>query len=155
VKNTSANNFRVPAGLDYYILLAGRWFRSRSLDKGPSEWSSWEPAEDFAKIPEDSPKSGELASVRESPAAQEALIVNSIPQTATITRNEAHLNVEYDGEPQFKNIEGTELQYAVTTATPVEFRNRLEHHAGHRLRLRLWLLISTFILYYYISWVSA
>jgi len=29
------------------------------------------------------------------------------------------LKVEYDGDPQFKNIEGTDLQYAVNTATPV------------------------------------
>ena len=29
------------------------------------------------------------------------------------------MKVDYDGEPQFKNIEGTELQYAMNTATPV------------------------------------
>ncbi|HET7637151.1 MAG TPA: hypothetical protein VFK47_00280, partial [Ktedonobacteraceae bacterium] len=46
-------------------------------------------------------------------------IANAIPQTATITRSEAQLRVEYDGDPQFKSIEGTQLQYAVNTATPV------------------------------------
>ena len=35
VKNTTANIFRDPAALDYYILLAGRWFRSKSLENGP------------------------------------------------------------------------------------------------------------------------
>jgi len=35
VKNTTANIFRETGSLDYYILLAGRWFRSKSLESGP------------------------------------------------------------------------------------------------------------------------
>ena len=60
-----------------------------------------------------------MAAVPGTTPAKEALIANSIPQTATISRNEAQLEVKYDGEPQFKHIEGTELEYAVNTATPV------------------------------------
>jgi len=120
VKNTTANIFRDPATSDFYVLLAGRWFRSKSLESGPWEFVNTKNLpEEFAKIPENSPKAGVLASIPGTPAAQEALIANSIPQTATINRNEAHLKVEYDGAPQFKPIEGTELQYAVNTATPV------------------------------------
>ncbi len=48
---------------------------------------------DFAKIPVDSPKATVLASVPGTPQAQEGLIANSIPQTATITRSEAKLTV--------------------------------------------------------------
>jgi len=120
VKNTNANIFREPGGQDYYILLAGRWFRSKSLQNGPWQFLDGKnlPA-GFAKIPGGSPKAGVLVSVPGTPPAREALIANSIPQTATITRNQAHLEVKYDGDPQFKNIEGTELQYAVNTATPV------------------------------------
>jgi hypothetical protein len=120
VKNTSANIFRDPATLDYYVLLAGRWFRSKSLEDGP--WSFVEPESlpaGFAKIPENSPKAGVLASVPGTGPAKEALIANSIPQTATITRDEARLQVDYDGDPQFNDIAGTQLQYAVNTATPV------------------------------------
>ncbi|HTT19363.1 MAG TPA: hypothetical protein VMG82_10480 [Candidatus Sulfotelmatobacter sp.] len=120
VKNTTANIFRDPATSDYYVVLAGRWFRAKSLE-GDS-WEFVDPKslpESFAKIPEDSPKAGVLASIPGTPPALEALIANSIPQTATITRGEAHLQVAYDGEPQFTAIEGTELQYAVNTATPV------------------------------------
>jgi len=120
VKNTTANIFRDPATSDFYVLLAGRWFRSKSLESGPWEFvNAKNLPEEFAKIPENSPKAGVLASIPGTPAAQEALIANSIPQTATINRNEAHLKVEYDGAPQFKPIEGTELEYAVNTATPV------------------------------------
>jgi hypothetical protein len=120
VKNTTANIFRDTEALDYYILLAGRWFRSKSLESGPWAFVDGKNLpEKFAAIPESSPKAGVLVSVPGTGPAKEALIANSIPQTATITRNEAHLKVEYDGDPQFKNIEGTDLQYAVNTATPV------------------------------------
>ncbi len=120
VKNTSANIFRDTSSLEYYVLMAGRWFRSKSLESG--SWvfvdSKSLPVQ-FANIPENSPKAGVLVSVHGTAPAKEALIANSIPQTATITRNQAQLQVKYDGDPQFKKIEGTDLQYAVNTATPV------------------------------------
>ena len=120
VKNTTGNIFRDPATSMYYILLAGRWFRSKSLENGPWEFVDGSHLlAGFAKIPEDSPKAGVLASVPGTSAAQEALIANSIPQTAAITRSEAHCVVKYDGAPQFKDIEGTDLRFAVNTSTPV------------------------------------
>ncbi len=120
VKNTSASIFRDRSSLNYYILLAGRWFRSKSLETGPWEFvNGTNLPGTFARIPENSPRAGVLASVPGTGPAKEALIANAIPQTAVITRQEAQLAVEYDGEPQFKDIEGTELQYAVNTATPV------------------------------------
>jgi hypothetical protein len=120
VKNTTANIFRDAGSLDYYVVLAGRWFRSKSLESGPWEFVDAHNLPDgFTKIPEDSPKAGVLASIPGTPAAKEAIIANSIPQTATITRSEAQLQVRYDGDPQFKNIEGTGLEYATNTATPV------------------------------------
>ena len=120
VKNTNASIFRDRRSLDYYILIAGRWFRSKSLENGPWEFVDGTnlPAT-FASIPESSPKAGVLASVPGTGPAKEALIANAIPQTAVITRQEAQLEVKYDGAPEFKNIQGTELQYAVNTATPV------------------------------------
>jgi hypothetical protein len=121
VKNTTANIFRDSENLDFYILLAGRWFRSKSI----LENRAWEFVggkslpEKFAHIPESSTKAGVLVSVPGTGPAKEALIANSIPQTAVITRNEAQLSVKYDGDPQFKNIEGTGLNYAENTGTPV------------------------------------
>lgn len=120
VKNTTANIFRDSKTLDYYILLAGRWFRSKSLEGGAWEFVGPKSLpEKFALIPEDSAEAGVLVSVPGTGPAKEALIANSIPQTATITRSEAQLVVQYDGDPQFKNIEHTALKYAVNTATPV------------------------------------
>jgi hypothetical protein len=67
--------------------------------------------------------------------AKEALIANSIPQTATITRSEAQLQIKYDGDPQFNNIEGTELQYAVNTAIPVI---RVDHDNYYAVENAVW-----------------
>jgi len=120
VKNTSDHIFMDPSSQDYYVLFSGRWFKSKSLEGGPWEFvpGSKLPV-DFAKIPENHPKGEVLSAVPGTPQAREALIANTIPQTATVKRGEAKLTVTYDGEPQFKPIGGTSLQYAVNTATPV------------------------------------
>jgi hypothetical protein len=47
------------------------------------------------------------------------LIANSIPQTATITRAEAKITVQYDGDAAFAPIEGTSMQYAKNTSAAV------------------------------------
>ena len=41
VKNTSANIFREVSSNNYYILLAGRWFRSKSLSNGTMAVCRW------------------------------------------------------------------------------------------------------------------
>ena len=74
---------------------------------------------DFAKIPSTSAKASVLVSVPGTPQAKEALIANEIPQTATITRAAAKLNVAYSGAPNFQSIPDTNLTYAVNTSTPV------------------------------------
>jgi hypothetical protein len=74
---------------------------------------------DFKKIPADSDKSNVLLSVPGTPQAQEAVIANSIPQTATIQRDQASLAVSYYGAPSFTPIAGTTLAYAANTQTPV------------------------------------
>jgi len=118
VANTSGNIFRLADG-EYYILLSGRWFKSGTLD-GP--WTFVTAADmppDFAKIPTDNAKAAVLASVPGTSEAKEALIANSIPQTATITRSEAKVTVQYDGEPSFVPMEGTSLSYAKNTSASV------------------------------------
>lgn len=117
VVNTNGNIFRIEDG-DYYILISGRWFKANSLE-GPWAFLGSEMPPDFAKIPPNSPKATVLSSVPGTPEAKEALIANSIPQTATITRSEAKLTVQYDGEPVFVPIEGTSLNYAKNTSAAV------------------------------------
>ena len=119
VTNTENNIFVHTPTQDHYILIAGRWFSSQSMN-GPWQFvpSDKLPA-DFAQIPATHPKANVLVAVAGTPQANEALIANSIPQTATIKRNSASLTVAYDGAPQFKLIENTPLEYAINTATPV------------------------------------
>jgi len=75
--------------------------------------------QDFSKIPADSPKASVLASVPDTKQARQAVISTQVPQTAAVKRSEAKLNVRYDGEPQFKPIAGTSLEYATNTSTEV------------------------------------
>ena len=75
--------------------------------------------EGFAKIPPDHAKASVLACVPGTEPAKEAVVANSIPQTATINRATAKLTVKYDGQPKFKDVKDTSLQYAVNSKTPV------------------------------------
>ena len=116
-ENTNGNLFRLSS--EYYILISGRWFKSASLEGPWTFVNGSDMPSDFAKIPQDSPKATVLASVPGTSESKDALIANSIPQTATITRSEAKLTVQYDGEATFVPIEGTSMTYAKNTSAPV------------------------------------
>ena len=83
---------------------------------------------DFAKIPENSAKGFVLANVAGTPQAREAVLENSIPQTAVIDRKKATTKVEYAGEPKFEKIADTNLEYAVNTGTTV-FKEGTKYYA--------------------------
>jgi hypothetical protein len=113
--NSSNDIFMDQSTQQYYVLLSGRWYKSSHLN------GNWEyiaanslPA-DFAKIPEGSPKDNVLASVAGTDAAREAVMDAQIPQTAKVDRRTATANINYDGDPKFENIQGTNMQYAVNT----------------------------------------
>ena len=120
VANSSANIVLDPADQRHYVLLSGRWFRSASLAEGPWEFVPHDklPAA-FAKIPEAHPRGAVLASVPGTPQAKEALIDNSIPQTAEVNRATTRYQATYEGAPRFQPIEGTSLHYAVNSPVPV------------------------------------
>jgi hypothetical protein len=119
VANTSGDILLDLSDQYYYVPLTGRWFKAKSLD-GPWQFVDGENLpKDFAKIPQNNPKANVLATVPGTPAAQEAVIANSIPQTAEVNREEAKFEANYDGEPQFQAVPDTSLQYAANTPTPV------------------------------------
>jgi uncharacterized membrane protein YgcG len=118
--NTSDNILIDLMTSDTYVLLSGRWFRTRSLEQGP--WTyvpNNELPAGFAKIPPHHPRGVVLAAVSGTPQAQEALIDNGIPQTATVNRATTTLKVSYDGQPQLEAIEGTPLESVVNSPIPV------------------------------------
>jgi len=119
VSNTESDVFVDIATQKYYVLLSGRWFRSRGMN-GP--WESVTPdnlPSGFRKIPADSPKASVLASVPGTDQAQDAMTDAAIPQTAAISRSSAHLDVTYDGDPDFQTVNGTDFEYAVNASTAV------------------------------------
>jgi hypothetical protein len=129
VSNTDNAIFYYLNNGSYYVLISGRWFKASSL-YGP--WAFVPGGQlpgDFLRIPPDSPKANVLAAVPGTPMAREAVIANSIPQTATIERQKAKLTVEYSGAPQFAPIQGTSLQYATNTPTPVVQMNPTSYYA--------------------------
>ena len=110
VANSESDILMDIASQNHYILIAGRWYYSKSLEDG--DWNFSEPEnlpEDFKKIPEDSNMASVRTSVPGTPEAQTALLEQSIPQTATIDRKDAKVEVKYDGNPQFEKIEGTDV----------------------------------------------
>jgi hypothetical protein len=119
-QNTQSQLFMYLPNQNYYFLVSGRWFQSTSLQNGPWTYVAHKdlPA-DFAKIPAEHPAGGALVSVPGTAPAQEAVIANTIPQTATVKRTGPTVQVDYDGAPQFQPIPDTSLQYAVNTRTPV------------------------------------
>jgi hypothetical protein len=119
VGNTGSAVFFYLNDASYYVLLSGRWFKSSGLTGPWAYVSSKKLPEDFKNIPPDCDKAAALASVAGTPQAQEAVIANAIPQTATIARSQASLNVNYAGAPGFASIAGTALDYATNSDTPV------------------------------------
>jgi hypothetical protein len=132
VQNTNDNIFIYSPTQDYYVLVSGRWFRSKSTG-GPWTFVAANalPA-DFAQIPADNLASTVLASVAGTPQAQQALVDNIVPQTATVSRSQATFSPTFDGEPKFKPIAGTALRYAANSATPIiEYRGDPYYAVDH------------------------
>jgi hypothetical protein len=103
----------------HYVLLAGRWYASNSLDGPWSYVAGVDLPEDFGNIPEDDPLGTVLYAVPGTALAEEAVLDTQIPQTAAIERDKANLDVEYDGDPKFEEIEDTAMEYAANSPTAV------------------------------------
>ncbi len=115
LRNSESDVLLDIASQEYYVLIAGRWYRSPSLEQGP--WRYVDPEDlpaDFAAIPADADISGVLASVPGTVEAREAVLDNEIPQTAEVDRKKATVTVTYDGDPEFTSC-GEGVAYARNT----------------------------------------
>jgi len=141
VQNSDNGLFFYAPNQRFYVLLSGRWFDASSLDEGPWAFVPYqELPKDFAKVPPTHPKANVLVSVPGTPQANEAVIANSIPQTATVNRKDAKLDLAYDGAPQFQPIAGTPLQYALNTATPVI---EVDDHTYYSVQNGVWFVAAS------------
>jgi hypothetical protein len=118
--NTESDLFRHNGEKKYYFLVAGRWFRAQSLS-GPWSYASADLPPDFALIPPHSAQADVLASVPGTEEANDAVLLAQVPNTVIVdpAQAEAQVKVAYDGAPQFKPIETTNLSYASNTQDKV------------------------------------
>ena len=121
LSNTDSNAFLELSTQSYYVLLSGRWYRGEGM-VGELEWAhvpNDELPEPFSDIPSESVNGAVLSQVAGTPEAREAVLDNTIPQTAAVQRSDASFSVEYDGAPDFAPIEEIQVQYAQNTAAAV------------------------------------
>src|SRR5947199_920745 len=117
--NTDADLFVYTPTQAYYYLAAGRWFKASDL-KGPWTYTTPDLPPDFANIPENSPAGRVLVSVPGTDDAKDAVLMAQVPTTAEVDPKAAEqAKVSYTGNPEFKPIEGTSMQYATNTADKV------------------------------------
>ena len=116
VNNTESDLFRMGQTGDFYFLVAGRWFKSASLD-GPWTFATPSLPEDFKKIPVEHPRSRVLASIPGTPQATEAVLLAMVPRTARVNKKELKApDVAYQGTPQFQPVQGSQgVERAVNT----------------------------------------
>ena len=105
----------------YYVLMAGRWFRALGLNGPWTFVASNALPPSFKQIPaKGSPASIVLASVAGTPQAQEAVISNSIPQTAAVARSGGPtFTPVFDGAPQWQPVAGTRCSTSPIRKVPV------------------------------------
>lgn len=121
VDNTEADVLLDVPKQDYYVLLSGRWFRSKSLAPAAA-WAYAAPdalPESFTKIPPESDSGDVRAAVAGTDEAEDAVLDAQIPQTTAVRRAEATLEVRWDGEPKFIGIDGSATSYAANASTSV------------------------------------
>ncbi len=101
---------------EYYVLISGRWYKSKSMDSG--SWTfvrSDQLPVDFQQIPKDSDAANVRTSIAGTQESKDAILENSIPQTAEVDRKTATVEVKYDGNPKFEKVEGTSFLYAANS----------------------------------------
>ncbi len=119
--NTDSNAFLELSTQKYYVLLSGRWYRGEGM-LGALQWAhvpNDELPEAFSDVPEDSVNGSILSQVAGTPQAREAVLDNTIPQTAAINRDDHSFSVDYDGTPDFAPIEDIRVEYAQNTSAAV------------------------------------
>lgn len=119
VSNTDNDLFMDITSQQYFVLLSGRWYSSKSLSGTWTYIPASQLPADFKRIPEGSEKDAVLASVPGTQAAKEAVMDAQVPQTAKVDRATATCTVVYDGDPVFEKIEGTSLMIAKNTSATV------------------------------------
>lgn len=123
VSNTESPLFRLDA--NWYYLVAGRWFVTTNLDKGPWRYASKLPAA-FSSIPADHAMARVRASVPGTVEARMAALEALLPVRTETARNAtAPVTVSFAGEPRFETIAGTQVARAVNSGYDIiQYQNQ-------------------------------
>ena len=119
LQNSDNDVFMHVTSQEFYIVLAGRWYRSASLN-GPWAFQAADklpPA--FADIPRDSSQADSRVYVAGTEEARDAVLDAQVPQTAAVQRGVVDIDVSYDGEPVYRPVDGTDLVYIRNTGSTV------------------------------------
>jgi hypothetical protein len=125
VSNTDNDIFMDINSQQYYVLISGRWYKSKTLSGNWQYTGADQLPADFAKIPAGSAKDNVLASVAGTEQADEAVKEAQVPQTAKVDRSDTKADITYDGDPEFEVIDGTDMYYAINSpASVIRWRGR-------------------------------
>jgi hypothetical protein len=118
ITNTDSPLFRLDG--TYYLLIAGRWFSTKDLQRGP--WAFTMPLPDaFARIPDSDDDADVRASVPGTLEARRAVLEAELPQSKVVKAGAApDVTVAYaGGAPKFEPIPQTQVARAVNTANDI------------------------------------
>jgi hypothetical protein len=119
LQNSDDDVFMHVTSQQFYIVLAGRWYHADSLT-GPWTFQAADRLpEAFADIPGDSAQADSRVFVAGTPEAEDAVLDAQIPETKAVARGPADVEVEYDGEPAFAPVDGTDMTYAANSGATV------------------------------------
>ena len=115
VSNTESDLFRLGKDGPFYYLVTGRWFSAPALH-GPWTFATPNLPDAFKYISLEHPRSRVLASVPGTQQAAEAVLLAQVPEIARVNKKEIKApDVNYNGEPEYETIQGTQLQRAKNT----------------------------------------
>jgi len=119
MSNTQSDLFMEISSQTYFLVINGRWYKSKELDKDWDYVASDKLPDDFKNIPVVSEKAEVRYFVAGTQEAKDAVLDAQVPQTTQIDRKNASLKVKYNGKPKLEPIKGTAMNYIANTATPV------------------------------------
>jgi hypothetical protein len=113
VRNTESPLFRIEDR--WYYLVAGRWFTTGKLDRGPWTYVTELP-EAFSLIPTDHPRAAVRASVPGTIEARMAALEALLPTKVAAARSDPPpVDVSYAGEPEFEPVPGAGVSRAANS----------------------------------------
>lgn len=124
LQNSDDDVFMHVESQQFYVVLAGRWYHADSLNGPWSYRAADELPAAFAEIPRQSDQADARVHVAGTEEAREAVLEAQVPQTAAVARGAAEVEVSYDGQPDFRPIEGTDMEYAANTGAAVLHSDR-------------------------------